>query len=161
VRGYAWRGVRSTDNELIWRKRAQSLAFECCAEEITVAPDQPALAKRSEAVERDAEAGRNDVEAVQSQSGTVVGNVSNNTGVNYFMPSEVHQHVAIDCRTAKSASFDVIGGGLLKDFAERLHQSWLTCKKEPGRTVARPTGTICGGVKTISIRLALATELDR
>jgi hypothetical protein len=63
----------------------------------------------------------------------VVGNVSNNTGVNYPMPPEVHQHVTIDCRAAKGASFDV-GVVLLKDFAERLHEPWLSCEKEPGRS---------------------------
>jgi hypothetical protein len=105
----------------IW---ARSLAFERRAEEITVAPNQPALADRSETVERDAEVGRNDVEAIQSQSGSVVGDVSNNTCVNYLLTQEVHQHVTIDCRAAKGASFDV-GPVLLEDFTERLHAALL------------------------------------
>jgi hypothetical protein len=81
------------------------------------APDQPAGAHRAEIVERNAEFGRHDVQAVQSEAGTLVGDIANTTCVDVAI--EEHQYVAIDRRAAAGAALDVASG--LEYLLERRH----------------------------------------
>jgi hypothetical protein len=97
----------------------KNLTFECRAEKIAIAPDQPTPAHGTEIVERNAEFGRNDVQAVQSEAGAMVGDIANTTCVDTVLASEEHQHVAIDRRAADGAALNVASG--LVHFPKRRH----------------------------------------
>jgi hypothetical protein len=95
----------------------QLSGFERRADKIPVAPDQSTPAHRAEIVERNAELGRQDVQAVQSKAGAMVGDIADATWVDVAI--EEHQYVAIDRRTADGASLDV--ASRLKRFPKRRH----------------------------------------
>jgi hypothetical protein len=101
-----------------------SSALKLRADKVAVAPDQPTPAHGAEIVERNAEFGRNDVQAVQSKAGAMVGDIANTTCVDAVLASEEHQHVAIDRRAADGAAFDVASG--LEYFLKRRHAAGLS-----------------------------------
>jgi hypothetical protein len=95
----------------------QLSGFERGSNKVAVAPDQPTQARRAEIVERNAELGRQDVQAVQSKAGAMVGDIADATWVDVAI--EEHQYVAIDRRTADGASLAVTSR--LKRFPKRRH----------------------------------------
>jgi hypothetical protein len=61
------------------------LAFERHADAIAVAPDQAARAHRAEIVERNAEFGRDDAQAVQANARPEVSDVADATGMDHLL----------------------------------------------------------------------------
>jgi hypothetical protein len=64
--------------------------FEYRADEIAVTPNQPTLAHRSEPIKRNAEFGRDDVQAIQSNACSVVCYVTDAASVNVDVAREEH-----------------------------------------------------------------------
>src|ERR1700729_3735096 len=75
---------------------SKSSAFECGAEKVAAAPDQPAPTHRAEIVERNSKAGWHDVQAVQSNAGSVVSDVTDAARMNARVTHEKHQRPAIN-----------------------------------------------------------------
>src|ERR1700722_3591816 len=94
---------------------------------------------RAEIVERNAEFGRHDVQAVQSEAGTLVGDIANTTCVDVAI--EEHQYVAIDRRAAAGAALDVASG--LEYLLERRHARLPPEENEAARRNMTPTASPC------------------
>jgi hypothetical protein len=119
----------------------KNLTFECRADKVAVAPDQPTPAHRAEIVERNAEFGRYDVQAIQFEAGTLVGDVADATWVLGLLASEEHQYVAIDPRAADGAALDVASG--LEYLLERRHARLPHEENEAARRSMTPAASPC------------------
>jgi hypothetical protein len=77
--------------------------LKCDANKVAVAPDQSAATRRVEIIERNFEIGRHDLDAVQPNSRTSVRDISDAAGLDTLSACKIHQHAAIDYRSAESA----------------------------------------------------------
>ncbi len=78
---------------------ASALAFERRTEEITLTPDQATPAHRAEIVERNAEIRRHDIEAIQSNGGSVVCHIPDAASMNAVAAEKKHEDVPVDDRS--------------------------------------------------------------
>lgn len=79
------------------------LALKCNANKVAVAPNQSAATRRVEIIERDVEFARHDLDAVQPNSCALVRDISDAAGLDALSACKIHEHAAIDYRSADSA----------------------------------------------------------
>jgi hypothetical protein len=86
-------------------------------------------------VERNAELGRQDAQAVQCNAGALICDLADAARADAFLSGQEHQHASIDRRAADSAPLDFTRMRL-KELPERCHAGATSAKKR--RSHSRP-----------------------
>jgi hypothetical protein len=86
------------------------MAFAFSPNEIAITPDQPTPGHQPKIIERKAEFGSYDVQAIQSDTSSMISNAADNEGCTPAFITEEQQHAGMDIvRTiaCRSTSFDL------------------------------------------------------